>query len=79
MHPAPCSLPCRQLRKSEQEVYELLACSLPCRQLRKLSGIRIVSDNNAEYPEERLTAQDVIDQKFEIIGWAWSWQTMETW
>lgn len=44
-----------------------------------LGGIRIVSDNSAEYPEERLTAQDIIDQQFEIIGWAWSWQSMENW
>ena len=44
-----------------------------------LGGIRIVSDNAAEFPEERLTAQEVIDQQFEIIGWAWSWQSMESW
>ena len=44
-----------------------------------LGGIRIVSDNAAEFPEERLTAQEIIDQQFEIIGWAWSWQSMEHW
>ena len=44
-----------------------------------LGGIRIVSDNAAEFPEERLTAQEIIDQQFEIIGWAWSWQSMESW
>ncbi|MFW1826442.1 XRE family transcriptional regulator [Acinetobacter sp. ULE_I092] len=44
-----------------------------------LGGVRIISDNSAEYPEERLTAQDVVDQQFEIIGWAWSWQSMENW
>lgn len=44
-----------------------------------LGGVRIVSDNVAEYPEERLTAQEIIDQQFEIIGWAWSWQSMENW
>lgn len=44
-----------------------------------LGGVRIVSDNAAEYPEERLTAQEIIDQQFEIIGWAWSWQSMENW
>lgn len=44
-----------------------------------LGGVRIVSDNTAEYPEERLTAQEIIDQQFEIIGWAWSWQSMENW
>jgi phage repressor protein C with HTH and peptisase S24 domain len=44
-----------------------------------LGGVRIVSDNAIEYPEERLTAQEIIDQQFEIIGWAWSWQSMENW
>jgi phage repressor protein C with HTH and peptisase S24 domain len=44
-----------------------------------LGGVRIVSDNAAEFPEERLTAQEIIDQQFEIIGWAWSWQSMESW
>lgn len=44
-----------------------------------LGGIRIVSDNGTEFPEERLTAQEIIDQQFEIIGWAWSWQSMESW
>lgn len=44
-----------------------------------LGGVRIVSDNAAEFPEERLSAQEIIDQQFEIIGWAWSWQSMENW
>ncbi len=44
-----------------------------------LGGVRIVSDNAAEYPEERLSAQEIIDQQFEVIGWAWSWQSMESW
>ncbi|WP_372410229.1 XRE family transcriptional regulator [Acinetobacter radioresistens] len=44
-----------------------------------LGGVRIVSDNAAEYPEERLSAQEIIDQQFEVIGWAWSWQSLENW
>ena len=44
-----------------------------------LGGVRIVSDNAAEYPEEKLSFQDVIDQQFEVMGWAWSWQSMESW
>lgn len=44
-----------------------------------LGGVRIVSDNAAEYPEERLTAQEIIEQQFEVIGWAWSWQSLENW
>lgn len=44
-----------------------------------LGGVRIVSDNASEYPEERLSAQEIIDQQFEVIGWAWSWLSMEIW
>lgn len=44
-----------------------------------LGGVRIVSDNAVEYPEERLTAQEIIDQQFEVIGWVWSWQSLENW
>lgn len=42
-------------------------------------GIRVTSDNHEEYPEERLTAEQIKEEEFEIIGWAWSWQTTETW
>lgn len=42
-------------------------------------GVRIVSDNHEEYPEENLTAEQIKEQEFEVIGWAWSWQTTETW
>ncbi|HFE8664609.1 TPA: XRE family transcriptional regulator [Acinetobacter baumannii] len=42
-------------------------------------GIRVVSDNEDEYPEERLTAEQIKLEEFEIIGWAWSWQTTENW
>lgn len=44
-----------------------------------MGGVRIVSDNAIEYPEEKLTAQEIMDQQFEIFGWAWSWQSMENW
>lgn len=44
-----------------------------------MGGVRIVSDNAEEYPEERLTAQEVTEQEFHIIGWAWSWHTVEAW
>ncbi|ENZ6408093.1 TPA: XRE family transcriptional regulator [Acinetobacter nosocomialis] len=42
-------------------------------------GIRIVSDNHEEYDEEHLTAEQIKEQEFEIIGWAWSWQRTESW
>lgn len=44
-----------------------------------LGGIRIVSDNSAEFPEVRITAQEVIDQKFEIVGWIWQIASIESW
>ena len=44
-----------------------------------LGGIRIVSDNKEEFPEEYLTAEQIREQEFDIVGWAWSWQTVENW
>lgn len=44
-----------------------------------MGGVRIVSANSEEFPEERLTTQQVIDEEFKIIGWAFSWQTMDSW
>lgn len=44
-----------------------------------LGGIRIVSDNPVEFPEIRLTAQEIKDQQFEIIGWIWQIVSVETW
>lgn len=42
-------------------------------------GVRIVSDNHQEYPEEILTAQDIIEQKFIVLGWVFSIQRLESW
>lgn len=39
-----------------------------------LGGLRVVSENSEEYPEERLTAQDIIDQEFRILGYAFNVQ-----
>lgn len=44
-----------------------------------LGGVRIVSDNSTEFPEMRITAQEVIDQKFEIVGWIWQISSIESW
>lgn len=44
-----------------------------------LGGVRIVSDNSTEYPEDKLSAENILDQDFKIIGWVWSWQALETW
>ncbi len=42
-------------------------------------GIRIVSANAAEFPEERLTAQEALDQEFIIEGWVFSYQALMSW
>lgn len=42
-------------------------------------GVRIVSDNSAEFPEIQLTAQEIADQKFEVLGWIWQIASIETW
>lgn len=44
-----------------------------------LGGIRIVSDNAIEYPEIQLTADEIKQQQFEIIGWIWQISSMESW
>lgn len=44
-----------------------------------MGGIRIVSDNSAEFPEIQLTADDIVNQQFEIVGWIWQVATMDTW
>lgn len=44
-----------------------------------MGGIRIVSDNVAEYPEIQITAQEIIEQQFEVVGWIWQISTMESW
>lgn len=44
-----------------------------------LGGVRIVSDNAIEYPEIHLSAQEIIDQQFEIIGWVWQISSLESW
>ncbi len=44
-----------------------------------LGGIRVVSDNSDEFPELQLSAQDIIDQQFEIVGWIWQISSLENW
>jgi phage repressor protein C with HTH and peptisase S24 domain len=52
-----------------------------CKRLYKTAegGVRIVSDNKEEYPEEVLTKQQIQDQKFRVIGWVWKIDKVETW
>ena len=42
-------------------------------------GVRIVSDNSAEYPEQILTATERVDQDFQIYGWVWQIARIEKW
>lgn len=44
-----------------------------------LGGVRIVSDNSIEFPEMHLSAQEVVDQQLEIIGWVWQISSLESW
>ncbi|MNG43674.1 HTH-type transcriptional regulator PrtR [compost metagenome] len=39
-----------------------------------MGGVRIVSENKEEYPEEVLTAQDIIDQEFCVVAYAFNVQ-----
>ncbi|WPO68747.1 S24 family peptidase [Acinetobacter haemolyticus] len=52
-----------------------------CKRLYKTSdgGVRIVSDNKDEYPEEVLTKQQIKDQNFRVIGWVWKIDKVESW
>lgn len=44
-----------------------------------MGGVRIVSDNTAEYPEVLLTAEERKEQEFEVIGWVWQISSIERW
>lgn len=44
-----------------------------------LGGVRIVSDNAVEFPEEHLTAQEIQEQQFEVLGWVWQISSLERW
>lgn len=52
-----------------------------CKRLYNLpfGGVRIVSDNSDEFPEIQLTAQQIEEQEFNVIGWIWQIATMEKW
>ena len=39
-----------------------------------MGGIRIVSANSDEYKEEVLTQQEIIDQEFEVVAYAFNVQ-----
>ncbi|MDE4520170.1 S24 family peptidase, partial [Moraxella catarrhalis] len=52
-----------------------------CKRLYRLpdGGVRIVSDNAAEFPEQVATKQQISDGEFEVLGWVWSVSRLERW
>ncbi|HAD80473.1 MAG TPA: peptidase S24, partial [Flavobacteriaceae bacterium] len=44
-----------------------------------MGGVRIVSDNTAEYPEVLLNAEERKEQEFEIVGWVWRITSTDNW
>ena len=52
-----------------------------CKRLYRLpdGGVRIVSDNSDEFPEQVATKQQISDGEFEVIGWVWSVSHLERW
>ena len=52
-----------------------------CKRLYEMpnGGVRIVSDNDDEYPTIHLSADDQKDQHFCIVGWVFSWSVIDSW
>lgn len=44
-----------------------------------MGGVRIVSDNAIEFPEVHLTAQEIQEQQFEVLGWVWQVSSLDFW
>ena len=44
-----------------------------------MGGVRIVSDNAVEFPEVHLTAQEIQEQQFEVLGWVWQVASLDFW
>lgn len=42
-------------------------------------GVRIVSDNSSEFPEESLTAEEIKEKEFFVVGWIWQIASIERW
>lgn len=52
-----------------------------CKRLYNLpfGGVRIVSENSEEFPEIRLSADEITGQEFQIVGWVWQISSLEKW
>ena len=52
-----------------------------CKRLYRLpdGGVRIVSDNQAEYPEQIVRKSEIEQGDFEVIGWVWNVSRLERW
>lgn len=52
-----------------------------CKRLYRLpnNGLKIVSDNETDYPTFEITGQEREENGFRLIGWVWHWSVMERW
>lgn len=52
-----------------------------CKRLYRLlhNGLRVVSDNDIDYPPFEITGEERNKNGFRLIGWVWHWSVMERW
>ncbi|WP_080948307.1 XRE family transcriptional regulator [Moraxella bovoculi] len=52
-----------------------------CKRLYRLpnNGLKVVSDNEIDYPTFEITGEQREQNGFRLIGWVWHWSVMERW
>lgn len=52
-----------------------------CKRLYRLpnNGLKVVSDNEIDYPTFTITGEQREQDGFRLIGWVWHWSVMERW
>lgn len=52
-----------------------------CKRLYRLpnNGLKVVSDNEVDYPVFTITGEEREQNGFRLIGWVWHWSVMERW
>lgn len=52
-----------------------------CKRLYRLpnNGLKVVSDNDMDYPPFEITGAEREQNGFRLIGWVWHWSVMERW
>lgn len=52
-----------------------------CKRLYRLpnNGLKVVSDNEIDYPTFEITGEEREQNGFRLIGWVWHWSVMERW